>query len=152
MALARPSSPRPRRVSGPQAAVSSRSPATRNGCAPMPFTSGWAMYGPAIVSRSSSRNRRWLRRCWPAATDRDQQRARSARADPFDVGADRLELLLKPFIAAIEMIDPVDLGHPVRDQTGQDEAHRGAEIGRHDGRADQAAHPPHDGGEAPAID
>src|SRR3546814_8594730 len=41
------------------------------------------------------------------------------------------------------MIDAVDLGLPLRGEAGEDEAHRGAQVGRHDGRADQPVDPAH---------
>ena len=34
----------------------------------------------------------------------------SVVAEPFDRGAERAELLLHPFVAAVEVIDPLDLG------------------------------------------
>src|SRR3546814_1296187 len=58
-------------------------------------------------------------------------------ADPLDVGADGLEFLLKPLVTAVEMIDAIDLGLSFGGEAGDDQAHRCAEVGRHDRCADQ---------------
>ena len=82
-----------------------------------------------------------------------QQRARFYRRNRADsyfirstLGAERAELLLERLVAAIEVVDAVDhrlaLGH----QAGDDQAGRGAQVGRHDGRALQPLDAAHDGG------
>src|SRR4051794_3089534 len=52
-------------------------------------------------------------------------------ADPFDRGAAGGELVFEPLEAAVEMIDAVHHGLAFGSKRGDDERHRGAEIGRH---------------------
>src|SRR6266568_4811164 len=64
---------------------------------------------------------------------------------PRDAGAQRLKLLLEGLVAAVEVVDARDLGGASRREPGQYERGRGAQIGRHDGRALVGVHAPHDG-------
>src|SRR5690349_21342020 len=61
-------------------------------------------------------------------------------SDAADRGSEPLELLLDPFVAAVEVVDAGDprlaLGH----EAGQDERRGGPEVGRHDGGPAQRRH------------
>src|SRR3712207_8912783 len=52
-------------------------------------------------------------------------------------------LFRSPLVAAVEMVDPVDLGLALGGESGEDQAHRGAQVGRHHFRADQPLDPAH---------
>src|SRR6267378_8640502 len=52
--------------------------------------------------------------------------------DAADRGSEPLELLLDPFVAAVEVVDAGDTGLALGNEPGQDERRRGAEIRGHD--------------------
>src|SRR6202040_1289183 len=54
-------------------------------------------------------------------------------ADAFDLGADGLEFFFDFFVAAIDMVDPVDNGFAVGDQGGEDQRGASAQVGGEDG-------------------
>src|SRR6266508_840170 len=64
-------------------------------------------------------------------------------AQPLDVGAENVELLLESLVAAVQVVDAGDLGGAARREAGQHERGRGAEIRRHDGRALVGRHAAH---------
>src|SRR6266516_8177801 len=68
---------------------------------------------------------------------------RSSR-NPLDTRTQLRELLLDALVAAIEVIDPVDSRLAFGNETRDDEARRGAQVGRHDGRALQLRNAAHD--------
>src|SRR6266480_6318131 len=53
----------------------------------------------------------------------------------LDSGAERGKLFLERLVAAVEVIDAIDDGLALCHQGGDDQARRGAQIGRHDGSA-----------------
>src|SRR4051812_15233214 len=53
----------------------------------------------------------------------------------LDAGAERTQLGLERFIAAVEVIDAVDDGFALRREPGDHEARGSAQVGRHDGCA-----------------
>ena len=77
----------------------------------------------------------------PRGAPRRGARARAGRArsltpaDALDRGAAGGELVLQPLEAAVEVIDAVDHGLALGGERGDDERHRGAQIGRHHRRA-----------------
>src|SRR5690606_5508131 len=66
-----------------------------------------------------------------APVPRADARFPSAR-DAFDLGAAAAELVFQAFEAAIEMIDAVDHRLALGGQAGNDQRHRGAQVGGHD--------------------
>src|SRR5690606_1996575 len=58
-------------------------------------------------------------------------------------GAAGAQLLFQTFEAAVEMVDPANGRFALRDQSGDDQAHRGAQVRRHDLRALQTFNAPH---------
>src|SRR5574341_452746 len=72
--------------------------------------------------------------------------------NPLDAGAQRLELLLKRLVAAIQVIDARDHGGAPRREPGQHERGGRPQVGRHDGRALIGRHAAHDGGGAFRLD
>src|SRR5262249_32319611 len=58
----------------------------------------------------------------------------------FDARSELSELLLDAFIAAVEMVDAVDAGLAVGDQTGDHQARGGTQVRRHDIRALKPRH------------
>ena len=56
----------------------------------------------------------------------------SSVRQPLDMGAALAEFVLDAFEAAIKMIDTADHGLSLRRKAGNDERHRGAQVGRHD--------------------
>src|SRR5262249_39087179 len=52
-------------------------------------------------------------------------------AQPLDRRPTCRELVLDPLEAAVEMVDAVDHGLALGGETGDDQRHRGAEVGRH---------------------
>src|SRR2546422_1683281 len=73
----------------------------------------------------------------PTTTGRTEGGPGRSGLDAADRRPERLELLLQPLVAAVEVVDARDPGFAAGDETGQDERRGGAEIGRHDGRAAQ---------------
>src|SRR3954451_19075526 len=65
-------------------------------------------------------------------------------AETLDPGAERAELCLERLVAAVEVIDAIDDRFAVGDQAGDHQSRRGAQVGRHDGRALQALDAAHD--------
>src|SRR5580698_1560429 len=57
---------------------------------------------------------------------------------PSDVGPAGAELLFEALETAVEVIDAIDDGLPFRRKAGDHERNRGAQVGRHHGRAAQA--------------
>src|SRR2546426_2386300 len=53
----------------------------------------------------------------------------------LDPGAERGELFFERLVAAVEVIDAIDHGLAIGHQASDDQARRGAQIGRHDGGA-----------------
>src|SRR6266853_1339554 len=75
------------------------------------------------------------------------QRVRAPFCDsmnPLDARTELRELLLDALVPAIEVIDPVDSGLAFGNETRDDEARRGAQVGRHDGCALQLRNAAHD--------
>src|SRR5437899_5740924 len=62
----------------------------------------------------------------------------------LDARAQLRELLLDAFVTAIEVVDAIDAGLTLCDETCDDEARRGTQVGRHDGRALQLRNAAHD--------
>ena len=56
----------------------------------------------------------------------------------LDVRAELAQFFVEMFVAAIDVIDAADLGHAIGLQARQDERGGGAQIARHDRRADQS--------------
>src|SRR5690606_4223604 len=56
-------------------------------------------------------------------------------AHPLDVGADVLQLLLDPLVAAVDVVHAPDLGLTARDETGHHETGGRAQVARHHRRA-----------------
>ena len=63
--------------------------------------------------------------------------ALAARSRRSIVAPTALQLLLEPLIAAVEVVDAQHLGLALGGEAGEDQAHRGAQVGRHDLRAGQ---------------
>src|SRR5882757_7943012 len=63
------------------------------------------------------------------------QRRQSSSADALDLGTAGGELVLEPLEAAVEVIDAIDHGVAVGRERGNHQRHRGAQVGRHHGRA-----------------
>src|SRR6266508_6860165 len=80
-----------------------------------------------------------------------QLRKGSARK-PLDMGAALAELLLDALKTSVEVIDTADHGLPLRGEPGDDERHRGPQVGGHDLRATQAVNAGDEGGVALEID
>ena len=57
-----------------------------------------------------------------------------------DVRAELAQLFLDVLVAAIDVVDALDVGRALRHETREHEARRGAQVGRHDRRARQARH------------
>ena len=57
----------------------------------------------------------------------------SIRTHALDVGTDQAQFFLKPFIAAVEVINTLHLRFAFGDKTGDDQAHRGTQVGGHHG-------------------
>src|SRR5207302_11397824 len=70
--------------------------------------------------------------------------SRRESMNALDARAQLRELLLDAFIAAIEVVDPIDPGLTLGNQTRDHEARRGTQVGRHDGRALQLRNAAHD--------
>src|ERR1700674_5798707 len=62
-------------------------------------------------------------------------RCAASTADALDLGAAADELVLEALEAAVEMIDPVDHGLALGGERRDAQRERGAQIGRHHGRA-----------------
>ena len=62
-------------------------------------------------------------------------------AHALDLGAYVLQFLFNALVAAIDVVNAVDVGGVVRDEAGEDEAGAGAEIGSGDGRDAPGAQP-----------
>src|SRR5271170_5676562 len=54
-----------------------------------------------------------------------------ASVDPLDAAAQRAQLLLERFVAAVQVIDAVDDRFALRRQAGEHEACRGTQVGCH---------------------
>jgi hypothetical protein len=63
---------------------------------------------------------------------------RNSGRQPLDMGPALAELVLDPLEAAVEMINPANDGLSLGGEPSDDERHRGAQICRHDLRAEQA--------------
>src|SRR5262245_49054099 len=61
-------------------------------------------------------------------------------ADALDARAERAQLGLQTFVAAVEVVDAVDERLPFGHQASDDEAGRGAQVGGHHRRALQLRH------------
>src|SRR5258706_9634012 len=72
--------------------------------------------------------------------------------NPLDARAELRELFLDALVTTIEVIDPIDPRFALRDQTRDDEARRGAQVGRYDGRALQLRNAAHDRGVSRDLD
>src|SRR5579863_3297109 len=66
-----------------------------------------------------------------ASSARSRNRASGAIHHPLDACAAGSQLLLKPLIAAVEMVDAADYRLALGDKTGDDQRHRSAQVGRH---------------------
>src|SRR3990170_9168086 len=86
------------------------------------------------------------------ATRNDELTEWGSARQPLDLGAALAELLLDPLEAAIEVVDAADHRLALRGEAGDDQRHRGAQIGGHDLRAGQAAHAGDEGGIAFEVD
>src|SRR6266511_2521068 len=74
----------------------------------------------------------------------ERARSRSSGLLPPDARAERRELLLDPLVAAVEVVDALDLGRPARGEPGEYERRRCAQVGRHHRRARERRHALHD--------
>src|SRR5205085_1971497 len=66
----------------------------------------------------------------------------------LDVGAEAVELFVDQLVAAIDVVDAVDLGDAFAVEAGEDEGGAGAQVGGHDGSAAHALDALDDGGGA----
>src|SRR4051794_15390782 len=91
------------------------------------------MVGYAWMERFSLRRKSRATLTHPTALA--SPRRQSSPADALDLGAAGRELVLEPLEAAVEVIDAIDHGVAVGRERGDHQRYRGAQVGRHYGRA-----------------
>src|SRR5438093_1453832 len=72
--------------------------------------------------------------------------------DARDRRPEGLELRLDLLVAAIDVIDAVDLGRPLGDEAGEHERRARTEVARHDGSPREPGHAPDDRARALLVD
>ena len=88
----------------------------------------------------------------PAMPDAHRPQSSGVVTQPLDVGADGAQLGFHPVVAAVEVVDALDQRLALGDEAGDHQAGRGAQVGRHHGRARQPRHAVHDRGVAVDLD